>query len=462
MDDRISVLPDEIVCTLLSLLTMKEAARTSVLSHRWENLWKYFTGSLDFDGSKTMDRMEQEMEISLENFEMSLKTIEMSLETERAKYINWVNKVLNLHQGQDIDGFRVCFDLDKKSACIIDGWINFAMGKRVRRLELDLIECSAVRIGQSYTFSLSSLRVLNVSSLTALCLRNVDMTDEVLAHFLSNCPLIEELSLMESESLVNIKIASALKLKRLELIICNSLKNVEISAINLVSFKYFGPRINNPFKNVPLLSEVSMGGSHWERVVCDPFSSLSGVLYQLETLVLRLDFEFSDRGCFTRTTFPEFLNLKKVELQVTAYSDQSILCLTSLIDASPCLYKLVLKLRYSSRCFSEPDTEAEEFAVWRRGKPREEGRSRRLECLKVVEIAGWVGNTSDTEFALNLLENAALLDKIIIDPSHPSFLQRRVSTCCWNAEPNVLAGARERAKLLETKLPPGTELVIVC
>lgn len=54
--------------------------------------------------------------------------------------------------------------------------------------------------------------------------------------------------------------------------------------------------------------------------------------------------------------------------------------------------------------------EAEEFAVSRGGKPREKGRSRRLECLKVVKIAGWVGNTSDTEFALNFLENAVSLD----------------------------------------------------
>lgn len=279
MEDQISVLPDELVCTILSLLTMKEAARTSVLSRRWENLWKYFTGSLDFDGSKTMDRMAENM-----------KT--MPLATERNKYINWVNQVLNMHQGQDIDEFRVCFDLDKNSANIIDGWINFAMEKRVRRLELDLLESfNAFRGGQSYTFPLISLPVVRSSLLTALCLKKVDMTDEVFAHLLSNCPLIEELSLVDSRSLINVKIAGPLKLKCLELALCRSLENIEISAINLVSFKYFGPLIYIPFFDIPLLSELSIGGFDCAHVVCTP--PLSGVFYQLETLVLHLDFTVS-------------------------------------------------------------------------------------------------------------------------------------------------------------------------
>lgn len=448
MEDQISVLPDELVCTILSLLTMKEAARTSVLSRRWENLWKYFTGSLDFDGSKTMDRMAENM-----------KT--MPLATERNKYINWVNQVLNMHQGQDIDEFRVCFDLDKNSANIIDGWINFAMEKRVRRLELDLLESfNAFRVGRSYTFPLISLPVVRFSLLTALCLKKVDMTDDVFAHLLSNCPLIEELSLVDSRSLINVKIAGPLKLKCLELALCRSLKNIEISAINLVSFKYFGPRIYIPFFDIPLLSELSIGGFDCAHVVCTP--PLSGVFYQLETLVLHLDFTLDEMSCFSRTC-PEFRHLKNLELEVTADADQSVLCLNYLIDASPCLYKLVFKFWYGGCLSLYPrEPEAEEFAGWRRGKPREEGRNRGLECLKVLEIAGWVGNTSDTELAVNLLENAVSLDKIIIDPGYPSCnFMRSFEAKHLSAKWNDLAGARERAKQLESKLHPGTELVIL-
>ncbi|XP_057459814.1 F-box/LRR-repeat protein At2g42730-like isoform X2 [Actinidia eriantha] len=441
IEDRISALPDEIISSILSLLTITEAGRTSVLAHRWKNLWNLFTGRrLDFDGSKTMVRIIQKIRtIRVETEKTKV------VETERAKYVNWVNQVLNFHHGQNIDEFRVCFDLDTNYACVVDKWINFAIERGVQRLFLDLRRYNESYQGpKCFTFPSSLLSGLGLNTLTSLSLQSVELTEDVLAHILSNCPLIEEISL-KSPSLVNVIIEGPPKLMYFELRYCMNLRNLEISATNLISFKYFGPIIENPFKNVPLLSEVSIGGDYGEELVHRKFHDLSGVLSQIKRLVLEFDYMVCYSSHYIPKTFPEFRNLKQLELDVGAVPDQNILFLAPLIDVSPCLYRLVVKVKLEWECRCP-------------GEPRENINGL-LESLKVVEIVGWVGHTTDIQLATYLLEKAVLLETIIIDPRSPYATGRYEFEEL--AEKGKKDAARERAKQLEAKLPSCTKLVIL-
>ncbi|XP_059648953.1 FBD-associated F-box protein At5g60610-like isoform X2 [Cornus florida] len=455
MEDRISELSDEILENILSLLTMKEAARTSVLSHRWENLWKFFTGSLDF---------------VIPNKSVGLKQRKVSSIIGRPRYINWVNQVLNSHRGQTIDELKICFDLeDSHDGRFFDRWINFAIEKRVRMLELDLSrQYLYSQLGYTYAFPFWLLNLpLGFSSfdtLTSLCLTCVNITGEGVAYFLSSCPLLEHLSLRLSLSLVNLKVAgTSLKLKHLEIASCTNLKDIEISAINLVSFKYFGPKISMSFQKVPLLAEVSIRG-HYCDILVSEYKKPTFYLSQLEKLILELDCQNTEIYMCEGGFFPKFSNLKELEIKVWVFNDQCILLLNSLINGSPCLYRFLLEVTFRGPAPSWAKFNWEREIMHSQVRQVTESAH---QCLKVVEFTRWVGLEADVELAMCLLESVVSLEKMIIDARNPSFMGGLGLGFMedWDFQElettNGKAAARERARQLEAKLPPHAELVIL-
>ncbi|CAK9143463.1 unnamed protein product [Ilex paraguariensis] len=144
LEDRISQLPDEILVSILSRLTVIEAVSASLLSRIWSYLWTYIP-VLNFDDSKR-----------LHDLKLGCK----SLKKEAHKYVSFVNQVLNSYQGPSIELFRVHFLLGASSAKDIDKWINFAIEKRVQRLELDLSDYMGGGRNKCYTFPRMSVRKL--------------------------------------------------------------------------------------------------------------------------------------------------------------------------------------------------------------------------------------------------------------------------------------------------------------
>lgn len=117
MADWSSPLPDDILAIILSLLTMKEAACTSILSCRWRNLWTLITSSLEFDALNVLFFIKNCGQGAL-------------LEPHKLKYVNWVNQVLTLHKGATLDAFKFHFDIDLSFKSDIDNWIKFAIQKK--------------------------------------------------------------------------------------------------------------------------------------------------------------------------------------------------------------------------------------------------------------------------------------------------------------------------------------------
>lgn len=189
----------------------------------------------------------------------------------------------------------ILLDYDGTTSPDVNEWINFAMKNWVKVLDLNL--------EQYYTIE-KKFPVMKHFPLTKLFLTEVNVIGEVLEHYVSNCPFLEELYVSSSNSLVNLRLVDQPpKLSTFQVAHCSNLENLEISAPNLVSFGYDGPKIKNmTLKHVPLLSKVAFGGKYCESIEFDSDQHAS-YLSQLKRLVLHFTKEVSAKFSYNVSHF---------------------------------------------------------------------------------------------------------------------------------------------------------------
>ncbi|XP_009603961.1 F-box/LRR-repeat protein At3g26922-like isoform X2 [Nicotiana tomentosiformis] len=433
-EDRISQLPDEILVHILSFLSVKEAADTSVLSKRWLPLWRYIS-RLNFDATKPL------YEVLLDH---KLRKRHMK------KYVRWVNHTLQRCKAQRLDQFRVCFDLNKFAQHEIDKWLEFAFARQVQRLELDLLKGGEnLRLfdycytfpaqlldlnhyaGQTHSNYVNKFPPLwnNFNSVKVLLLKSVKVTGEVLEFFLHNCPFLEEMVVRGAATLVNLEVVGpSLKLKHLGIWSCPDLESLKIRDTNLVTL---GTSAGHKLLlwNVPMLIEVDIMDA--TRILDDILAPVSCVFSQLKVYL-------------GHHKFPELTKLKKFVVNVHILEDMSVLGCIHVIGAAPLLEEFELKLKWIEPMRSKREC-------------RKAARCP-LHHLKVLRLCGYYGRTSELELVRYFLENAIALEKIIVD-----FGAQHVSSVPLTLnEIEEEQMARKSAKLqLEGEVPQHLELVIL-
>ncbi|KAK8597572.1 hypothetical protein V6N13_094975 [Hibiscus sabdariffa] len=428
---RISELPDEILILVLSHMTMKEAAKTCLISRRWQNLWT-FHPCLEFDGSQAFLRFDNP------NNRRKAKKIYVS---ERSRYINWVNHMVHSRlsaAAAAIDEFKICFPVGESCKPDIDELVRFAFEKKVKRFELDLTDFTGwcYNMDGCYPLCLQTVSLTSFVPLKSLVLKQVNVSSQVLAYFISNSPFLECLCVGGSTSLVHLRVVGpSLCLKYLKIIHCLCMESLEIDAANLLSFKYSGPKIKIPSMNVPNIVELLIDGT------C--FKSLTRSMVEMSTAFTRLE-KLAFRVIFVerwmnKCEYPMLSNLKQLELDLYASDDESLLFLSSLINACPSLNKLSLEF-----CWLEVHVKRE----------MKKARKCPHHSLKVVKITGFVGKTIDTEFCMYLIENAVMLEKITIDACRTI----NESMLRANKDVEMVKAARECAEWLKSKYFLGDKL----
>lgn len=120
--DHVSSLPDGVLCHILSLLTTKEAALTSILCKRWRNLLS-FVPNLDIDDSVFL-RPEEGKE---DRYDI------------QQSFMEFVDRVLALQGNSPIKKFSLKFRNGFDSLHRVDGWISNALARGVSELDLLII-----------------------------------------------------------------------------------------------------------------------------------------------------------------------------------------------------------------------------------------------------------------------------------------------------------------------------------
>ncbi|KAM7280416.1 hypothetical protein ACFE04_007550 [Oxalis oulophora] len=207
--DRISEFPDDILAIIISPLTLKEAVTTSVLSTRWIDLWKHYTGCFVFDGSPIRDDFRKQYH----NGRRGVDFINVD-DKVRDKFIDSVDQVLQSHKVSTMKQLK-----DFTYFNPFPGAFKFLL--------------------PLYEFP-SPCHCRRFRSLTTLSLTYVGISGQTLESLINDCPNLEELYLTRSKTLRSFKFYS-LSLKHFTLCYCGDFKTVadyNISAPNLLSFTY--------------------------------------------------------------------------------------------------------------------------------------------------------------------------------------------------------------------------------
>lgn len=210
-EDRISELPPNVQETILCLLPIEDAVRTSVLSKKWRNCWTMMP-QLIFDYyfvNRIMDKLGQDCGDELMAY----------------KFVSAINKSLLLHKGPIIK-FSLTIPPHKCNAEIvhdyINQWIPLLSTKGIKQLVVRDFKLQEVTAHYFSSLDLTHLTLFRVwfpytpangrfTHLTDLHL--VDATCN-LGQSIFDCPVLENLTLIDCKGLFHTNFRSP-KLKRL-------------------------------------------------------------------------------------------------------------------------------------------------------------------------------------------------------------------------------------------------------
>ncbi|XP_047176166.1 F-box/FBD/LRR-repeat protein At1g13570-like [Vigna umbellata] len=195
--DRISYLPGHVIDQILSHLSIKEAVKTSVLSSKWRYKWATLP-NLVFDNQFVSAAVQDHMIV-------------------KNKLLRTVDHVLLLHSGS-INKFKLSHR-DLLGVTDIDRWTLHVSRKAVKEFVLEIWKGQRYKIHSCLYCcqSLTHLELFNCwlkppstfkgfKNLKSLDLQHVTLAQDAFENLISNCPVLERLTLMNFDGFTHLNI----------------------------------------------------------------------------------------------------------------------------------------------------------------------------------------------------------------------------------------------------------------
>ncbi|KAF8407750.1 hypothetical protein HHK36_006886 [Tetracentron sinense] len=395
--DIISNLPENVIETILVHLPIRDAVRTSVLSHKWRYKWATIPELVFDDYSIPPPVLD-------ENHILTAQDVIIHMH----KLVNFIDRVLLLHKGP-VHKFEFSTLFLKDS--FIDAWILFLSRNGVKELTLKYRgEKNRYRAPYSF-FSCHAINCLKLrycileppsvfkgfSLLKSLNLHRVSLSDEVFETIISNCIALERLRLIELRG-------------------CTRLK---ICGLNLQHFDFQGELTHICFIDAPRLSFVSIfsDDSLLEHVgqgdSCN-FVQVLGPLTGLEKLATNDNFmKFLAIGNLLARLPVTFDRLKSISLVMNFEDWNETLVMLCLLQSSPNLHELEI-------AHNDSDFKDLEEDFWE--------AQDHLDCsmnhLRVVRVSDVVGIQPELQFMKFLLVNSPVLEILSVIPRSEIFVDK--------------------------------------
>ncbi|CAN6320739.1 unnamed protein product [Urochloa humidicola] len=402
-------LPEDILCHIHSLMSMRDAAQAACVSRAFLHSWRSHPN------------------LNFSNTALGLNKRAYQNDEIARDFSSKVDHILRKHTGIGVKKLKIHMSefCNTKDSCYLNSWLEISVIPGIEELAVTLPR------NAKYNFPYSllsngggdSIRYLHLAccsfhptselgwlrTLTRLHLCFVCIKGGELAPLLSSSLALEQLEIMYCDGIVCLKVSCMLQhLSYLKVFECSGLRVIDSKAPNISSFSFAGHRVKLSLGETLQMKNLYMsfsGAVHYTRV------ELPSSMPNLEIATIYSRSEIAD----TPMLHSKYAHLKNRSILLTAVTfppTYDYFSLASFFDACPSLEIFLLDVS---------QWKMEHVSIFGDPSDLRQMRGQHHHKIKCVEILGFTSSKSLVELTCHVVENMPSLERLTLEAHQSSF-----------------------------------------